>query len=143
MPEPPFALPPGPVLQSLQASDLLAGAWSHFTTRHEQLHATDEALASPAQPPAAPTQLDASQDSPASSPVPDDAETDMVEKAARARHGTDMPSTHVTARGGDGTPSAQTRIKVSLARRVGWRSALRRSTQIARRAFIPIANPLK
>ena len=54
VPEPPFALPPGPVLQSLRASDLLAGAWSHITTRHEwheQLHASGEARAQQAAPP--------------------------------------------------------------------------------------------
>ncbi|CAE7327448.1 unnamed protein product, partial [Symbiodinium necroappetens] len=89
IPEPPFALPPGPVLQSLQAPDLLAGAWSYFTTRHEKLHAAEEALVSAAQPPAAPTQLDASLESPASSPLPCDVEADMVEKAALDRQGTD------------------------------------------------------
>ena len=84
VPEPPFALPPGPVLQSLRASDLLAGAWSHFTTRHEQLQASGGTPAQPVPSDPALTQIDSSPDSPAASPKPVDLEAIMVEQAALA-----------------------------------------------------------
>ena len=89
VPEPPFALPPGPVLQSLRASDLLAGAWSHFTTRNEHLHALGDAATQQAPPLTALTQTDSCQESPVASPGPVDVEADMVEKAALAGHASD------------------------------------------------------
>ncbi|CAE7361723.1 unnamed protein product, partial [Symbiodinium necroappetens] len=89
VPEPPFALPPGPVLQSLSAADLLAGAWSYFTTRHEQLQAAEAALAQQAQPEVLSTQLEESQPSPPPQPTPIDVEAEMVEEAALARQASD------------------------------------------------------
>ncbi|CAE6949096.1 mfsd7-A, partial [Symbiodinium sp. CCMP2456] len=51
IPEPPFALPPGPVLEELPAQDLLDPRWVFFVTRHEHLHAAAAAtVGAPAEP---------------------------------------------------------------------------------------------
>ncbi|CAE6932746.1 unnamed protein product [Symbiodinium sp. CCMP2456] len=44
IPEPPFALPPGPVLQELPDQDLLDPRWAFFVTRHEHLLAASAAM---------------------------------------------------------------------------------------------------
>ena len=160
VPEPPFALPPGPVLQSLRASDLLAGAWSHFTTRHEQLQASGGTPAQPVPSDPALTQIDSSPDSPAASPKPVDLEAIMVEQAALAGICSDtseqssassvdsdndqaplelrMPGSAAkyacSGPWGAGTQCARTLSKVSPARPVGSRSAWRLNSQIARMA---------
>ena len=122
VPEPPFALPPGPVLQTLLASELLAGPWSLFTTRHEQLHASGDAPTQHVQPPVGPTQAEEASDLSEASPRPADTEADMVEKAALAAESSDssMQSSRLRQRCDPaGAPYAQLRSQVRLQRSLG------------------------
>ena len=67
----------------------MSGPWSHFTSRHEQLHAVCEAPAQDAQPIVEPTPADEASDISDPSPEPADPEADLVEKAALAAEDSD------------------------------------------------------